>query len=1013
MCHKVRPFYQHRIIWVARCNMFMKYLTLLIAFMTCILAGCGGGGGDSIDDGGKPDDGGKNDGGGTTTSDRLTLYGDAANGHLNFTSKSAKQTISFEASKNWQIRFTGQSEAASWCHLSATSGESGAHSVTVTVDDNDTYDERNASVAITAGNATRTVVVTQKPANALLLSSARVEMESGGGRFDIEVQANVRYTVSIAPQYAGWLRQAPTRGTRGLTKSTVTFEADANASGNFREGEIVFTSPEGLTETVHVYQKVDETIVLSTNEIYVTSMAGTLQVDVSSYTDFDYTITTGDEWLHKSATRSMSTHTVYFSYDAYNNTNENRKATVEFKGPHGRTEVLTVYQTYKGAVVIDSKEMEISAAGGTLPIKYTANRQMDVRMPEWISVVNGMEGRTRSMEPYELWVSIPPYMETEARTGVIEFVDKSTGEVLDKVTVTQAGLMFTCTSSLVDGDFADARTHTFTIDVNTNGNCTLELPDGITSLGDNKYQINANTSMSTSTLRHINVLVNGKNMKSYAVHQSRVVTPQFEMTDYNVGYKGGDLVITVRCNSDMKAVVSGTPSWLKYKQATVGNGESNDYFTFTVAANNSREDRSAVVTFSTAGGRWTGNVNIRQTTNPIGVEAENKVTLTEPGSLAKKPTEELMAMEDLSLSGEINSNDMATIKKMATEGKLKVLDLTNASVKADGTVRTDNTIGDNAFANTKLEIVKLPATVTKMGMSVFAGAAVKYVKLPAALQTMEGSCFNGCSNLSEMDFPATLKEIPYYTCIHTPVFAKVGLHNGLEKIGDAAFARSLGENSQNLLTELTIPETVREIGNAAFMGARIRTLTIPASVTSIGRTAFDYCTQLTDVVFEGTLANLPRNIFNNCESLSSIKFPKGLKVIEEGALNHTSIPHLVIPEGVEEIGNSALEWTGMRSITLPSTLKRIGDNAFAWHGTMGNFKTLVLPAGVEKIGRYPFKGCEFSALDCRMTTPPELPTALFWGDFDYSKCTLYVPVGCAEKYRKANYWNKFTNIIER
>lgn len=998
-------FYQYGIIQVVRYEN-MKYVKLLIAFFTFVLVSCSGGGGGNGDDG--------NIGGGGTSSDKLTLFGDAAGGHLNFTSKAASQTLSFEAGGSWQIKFIGQSEAASWCHVSATSGDAGTHSVNVSVDKNDTYDERNASIAITSGTVTRTVVVTQKPETALLLSSAKVEVDGKGGRFTIEVQANVKYTVSIAAQYAGWLKQVPADNTRGLTRSVVTFEANGNATGNFREGEIVFTSPEGVSETVHVYQKVDDTIVLSDNEIYVSSMAGTLQVNVSSYVDFDYSITSGGDWLHKADTRSMSTHTVCFSYDAYGNTQENRMATVEFRGVHGTTEVLTVYQTYKGAVVIDSKVMDISAAGGTMSIKYSANRVMDVRVPEWISIVNGMAGKTRSMELYELWVDIAPNMEKEARSGVIEFVDRSTGEVLDRVTVTQEELRFTCTSSLKDGDFTDARTHTFTIEVTTNGDCTVELPDVVTSLGDNKYQIKGNTSMSESTLCHVNVLVNGKNMKSYPIRRTSVQTPKIDVTDNTVSYQGGDVTVAVKCNSDMKCVVSASPQWLKYKGSNINKAGDYEYFIFNAIANELPAERSAVITFSTAGGRWTGKATVTQTANHTGVEAENKVSLTEPGSLASKmKEEELLTMEDLSLSGGINSSDMATIRKMATEGKLKVLDLSNATLKADGNVRTDNTIGDNAFAGTKLEVVKLPATVTKMGTGVFSGAAVKYVKLPAALTVMGGSCFNGCPNLSEMEFPATLKEIPYYTCINTPVFAKVTLHNGLEKIGEAAFARSFGENSQNMMTELTIPATVREIGNAAFVGTRIKTLTIPASVTSVGRTAFDYCTQLTDVVFEGTLTSLPRRIFCNCSSLKSIRFPKGLKVIEDEALYFTSILDLVIPEGVEEIGKSACERTGIRSITLPATLRKIGDNAFAWHGTMGTCKTIVLPAGVEEIGRRPFLGCEFTALDCRMTTPPALSAELFSSGFDYSKCTLYVPVGCADKYRKANYWNKFTNIIEK
>lgn len=976
----------------------MKQITLFLVFLACLLTGCSGGGGDG------------GDGGGSTPADKLTLTGDAASGHLNFTSSAATKTLTFEASKNWQIKFIGQSEAASWCRLSATSGAAGTQSVKVSVDENGTYDERNASINITLGNITKTVVVTQKPETALLLSCAKVEVDGKGGQFTIDVQANVKYMVTIAAQYADWLKKASAGKTRALTQSSEVFEVSRNATGNLREGEIVFTSPEGLSETVHVYQKTDESIVLSDNEIYVPYLAGTFQIEVSANVDFDYTITSGGDWLHRAGTRSMSTHTVNFSYDAYDNTETNRMATVEFKSANGIAEVLTVYQTYKGAIVINSKVIDISAAGGTVPIKYSANREMSVRLPKWIKTVNAMAPKTRAMDPYELWVDIEPNKETEARSGVIEFVDKSTREVLDEVTVNQEGLVFSCTSSLQEGDFYDARTHIFTIDVTSNADYTIELPDNVTSLGGNRYQLAGNTSMSISTMGFVKIKVDGKTMKSYQINQESVMTPEVELADYNVGSQGGGVSIVVKCNSDMECKVSESSTWLKLNGSDLSN-INYEVFSFNADANNTKDERQAVIELSTAGGAWTKSITVTQAVDFGDVETENNVSVTEPGSLADNIDDaKLLTIENLSVAGNINSSDIAVLKKMATNGKLKVLDMTNSVIKADGKVKTDNTIGDGAFADTKLEIVKLPATVTKMGASVFVRASVKYVKLPSGLLSMDYSCFRDCPNLSEIEFPGTLKEIPDHTCIGTPKLLKVTLNGGLEKIGYGALARSLGEDKLNMVSELTIPGTVKEIGQFAFVGSRIRTLTIPASVETIRTAAFDYNPQLLSVVFEGAMDTLPPRIFANCRSLSSIQFPKGLKVIDREALYATNFQKIVIPEGVEEIGKSALESSGFTSLTLPSTLKKIGESAFGWHRDAP--WTVVLPASVEEIGKDAFHHCDLTAIDCRMTTPPNLKADIVDDDI-YPQCTLYVPAGCADKYRQANYWKKFTNIKEK
>jgi hypothetical protein len=69
-------------------------------------------------------------------------------------------------------------------------------------------------------------------------------------------------------------------------------------------------------------------------------------------------------------------------------------------------------------------------------------------------------------------------------------------------------------------------------------------------------------------------------------------------------------------------------------------------------------------------------------------------------------------------------------------------------------------------------------------------------------------------------------------------------------------------------TDVVIPSVIggkkiTAIGNEAFRKAEITSVTIPGSVKSIGHTAFDGCTSLTSVRFEGmiTSGNLDGNAF--------------------------------------------------------------------------------------------------------------------------------------------------------
>ena len=93
--------------------------------------------------------------------------------------------------------------------------------------------------------------------------------------------------------------------------------------------------------------------------------------------------------------------------------------------------------------------------------------------------------------------------------------------------------------------------------------------------------------------------------------------------------------------------------------------------------------------------------------------------------------------------------------------------------------------------------------------------------------------------------------------------------------------------------------TVIYITDAAFSGeAGLQEIVIPASVVEVGRNlwnetggggAFQNCTALTSVVFEGdNLSKINLNTFNGCSALSSIELPESLEKIEYNAFDDCS-----------------------------------------------------------------------------------------------------------------------------
>lgn len=73
---------------------------------------------------------------------------------------------------------------------------------------------------------------------------------------------------------------------------------------------------------------------------------------------------------------------------------------------------------------------------------------------------------------------------------------------------------------------------------------------------------------------------------------------------------------------------------------------------------------------------------------------------------------------------------------------------------------------------------------------------------------------------------------------------------------------------------VNIPDTVTRIGNHALKDQQITGITIPDSVKSIGEAAFARCYALTSIVIPASVEYVGDDAFLGCTSLVRIKVPK-------------------------------------------------------------------------------------------------------------------------------------------
>ena len=188
---------------------------------------------------------------------------------------------------------------------------------------------------------------------------------------------------------------------------------------------------------------------------------------------------------------------------------------------------------------------------------------------------------------------------------------------------------------------------------------------------------------------------------------------------------------------------------------------------------------------------------------------------------------------NLKIVGKINGTDLKFIREMAgcdfnggkTDGKLSILDLSDAKIVEGGSPYTWDKYGDKFTSNDKL------------GDGAFSGCSgLTSLTLPSSVTSIGDNAFSGCSGLTSLTIPSGVTWIGYYAFEGCSGLTSLTIPSSVTSICGGAFRGCSG------LTSLTIPSSVTSIGDWAFNGCSgLTSLTIPSSVTSIGNYAFSYC----------------------------------------------------------------------------------------------------------------------------------------------------------------------------
>ena len=131
--------------------------------------------------------------------------------------------------------------------------------------------------------------------------------------------------------------------------------------------------------------------------------------------------------------------------------------------------------------------------------------------------------------------------------------------------------------------------------------------------------------------------------------------------------------------------------------------------------------------------------------------------------------------------------------------------------------------------------------------------------------------------------------------------------DGVTKIAPYAFY------NYNALAAITIPNTVKSIGNYAFGTTGLTSVVIPEGITDISPSSFSYCSHLASVSLPSTLTSLSSAAFRGCTALTAITIPENVTTMAATSLY---------------IGSASSKATLTMKPTTPPTITSatLGDN---------------------------------------------------------------------------------------
>ena len=195
----------------------------------------------------------------------------------------------------------------------------------------------------------------------------------------------------------------------------------------------------------------------------------------------------------------------------------------------------------------------------------------------------------------------------------------------------------------------------------------------------------------------------------------------------------------------------------------------------------------------------------------------------------------------------------------------------------------------------KVNYCDITYVVKRIGAGAFEDCyALTSVTIPNSITSIESFAFKNCQSLNSINIPQSV------VFIKPTAFSNSGIYNDESNWEDSVLyiGDCLIQAKRGLTGSYIVKEGTRLIINEAFAGSNLTDITIPNTVTDIGVGAFQY-SAITSIIIPNGVTKIWAGAFHHCTSLKSVTLPNSITQIQRDAFRDCTALTTVVCEAVQ------------------------------------------------------------------------------------------------------------------